>query len=192
MRRVVVPVSVREGHAGDLEQIAALHALSQLATYGPFLHDRARDAVPDEAHAFWTDWFAQQPQRRRALLVAEDSARLVAFGLCEGNASAAMLRALHVRPGRHGEGTGSLLLMRLVATAEQWGARRLHLNVIVHNLNARRFYEAHHWSDTGHRFTHAVGGQLVMVARYVHLSGADQRVTAQHSAASHLHSRDDH
>lgn len=159
-------IQLRSASSADQAAVVALHVLSRTRAYRPFLAPSALKAFPGEVEAFWSRWFAAPPGSDRLLVIAREANDLVGFGLCEVREDRVMIRALHVHPSHQGRGIGTTLLRRLVDAAAGWGFREPVLHVIAQNNQARRFYEAHDWVDTGHRHRHELGGTDVAVVEY--------------------------
>ena len=60
----------------------------------------------------------------------------------------ALLDELYVVPALRGQGIGSALLDRAEAVARQRGAEVLEINVDGEDVDARRFYERHGYTNT--------------------------------------------
>jgi GNAT superfamily N-acetyltransferase len=85
-----------------------------------------------------------------ALLAGDPAAgvALLTFRPCVWDAGpAVLLEELYVRPDVRSRGIGHALLERAVALAEDRGSQTFEINVDEGDTDARRFYEAHGFSD---------------------------------------------
>ena len=132
-----------------------------------------RVATPDDAavaaqmlHDFNVEFDTPTPgpdvlaERLRGLLARDDVAVLlggdppVAIALLTfrpgvwAAGPVALLEELYVRPGMRGEGIGHTVLERAMALARERGSETFEINVDEDDTDARRFYEAHGFSNT--------------------------------------------
>ncbi|QZA19254.1 GNAT family N-acetyltransferase [Mycobacterium malmoense] len=79
---------------------------------------------------------------RRAVLAARQDGRIVGYAmLVRGVADdSAELSKMYVLPDYHGAGVSAALMDLTLATAEEWGVRRVWLGVNQKNQRAQRFY----------------------------------------------------
>lgn len=97
----------------------------------------------------------------RAILTASLGGRIIGYAmLVRGSAGdAAELSKIYVVADHHGGGASTALLDRTLATAEEWGARRVWLGVNRANERAQRFYAKSGFRINGTRTFH-LGSQL--------------------------------
>ncbi|OBK51725.1 GNAT family acetyltransferase [Mycobacterium sp. 1081908.1] len=98
---------------------------------------------------------------RRAILTATRDGRILGYAMVIRDAGddAAELSKIYVLPDQHGTGASAALMDLAVATAQQWGVRRLWLGVNQANQRAQRFYRKHGFEVSGTR-TFRVGAGL--------------------------------
>jgi GNAT superfamily N-acetyltransferase len=122
--------------------------------------------VAEMLHAFNTEFDTPTPsvevltERLRRLLARDDMVALVAGDPATGLAlltfrpgvwddgPVTLLEELYVRPGLRGRGIGHGLLEHALALAHERGSANLEINVDEGDTGARRFYEAHGFSNT--------------------------------------------
>jgi ribosomal protein S18 acetylase RimI-like enzyme len=82
---------------------------------------------------------------RRAIITAARDGRILGYAMVVRDAvdDAAELSKIYVLPDHHGTGVSAALMDRSVATAEEWGVRRVWLGVNQANQRAQRFYLKH-------------------------------------------------
>ncbi|GAB1814280.1 GNAT family N-acetyltransferase [Mycobacterium sp. MUNTM1] len=78
----------------------------------------------------------------RALVTARRDGRIVGYAMLvrDSGADAAELSKIYVLPEYHGGGASTALMGLALATAGEWGARRVWLGVNQANERAQRFY----------------------------------------------------
>jgi ribosomal protein S18 acetylase RimI-like enzyme len=124
-------------------------------TYGPLLTPaEATLLTVAERRTLWQRVLGA-PVPREAAIVAEEAGRVIGLVLTrathdlDGDASTGEIGAIHVEPGRHGQGIGGALLTAGVAHLREAGFRRATLWVLRGNAEARRFYEGQGWRLDG-------------------------------------------
>ena len=96
-----------------------------------------------------------EPRPLEFVWVAEDGGRVVGLVLAtpshdaDATPEVGEIGAIHVEPGRHGQGIGRRLLAAAVDDLRAAGFRRATLWVIRENTEARRFYESNGWQPDG-------------------------------------------
>ena len=120
---------VRSAAAEDAEALATLFLSAREAAY-PAIPRPVHP--PDDVRRWVRSWFTE---RGSEVWLAEEDGEPVALLLVEDD----WLHSLYVRPGRTGEGIGSLLL----DVAKSLRAGGLGLWVFQSNDGARRFYARH-------------------------------------------------
>jgi ribosomal protein S18 acetylase RimI-like enzyme len=97
---------------------------------------------------------------RRAILTAARDGRILGYAMLVRDADddAAELSKIYVLPDHHGAGVSAALMELSVATAEEWGVRRVWLGVNQANERAQRFYRKHSFKVNGTR-TFQVGAR---------------------------------
>jgi ribosomal protein S18 acetylase RimI-like enzyme len=97
---------------------------------------------------------------RRAILTAVRGGRIVGYAmLIRDDDDAVELSKIYVLPDHHGGAVSRALMDRALATAEEWGARRVWLGVNQANERAQRFYAKSGFTISGTR-TFQVGARL--------------------------------
>ncbi len=96
----------------------------------------------------------------RAILTAAQGGRIIGYAvLVRGVADdTAELSKIYVLPDYHGAGVSTALMDLTLATAEEWGARRVWLGVNQGNQRAQRFYAKSGFKVNGTR-TFQVGAR---------------------------------
>ena len=80
---------------------------------------------------------------RRAIITAAQDGRIIGYAMLIRDDSAddsAELSKMYVVPDHHGAGVSTALMERSLATAKEWGMRRVWLGVNQGNQLAQRFY----------------------------------------------------
>ena len=97
---------------------------------------------------------------QRAILTAERDGRIIGYAMLVRGAAGdtAELSKMYVLPEYHGGGVSTALIDLTLATAEEWGARRVWLGVNEANQRAQRFYAKSGFSINGTR-TFQVGAR---------------------------------
>jgi len=136
------PVTVREGDAADLDEVAALRVRSWDDTYRPLIDGGALDHLLDVGQ-HRRDIERVLNENDSLLLVAQDHDHALAgFALSHlARDGEPFLESLHVQPRWRSHGIGARLLR---ATAARWAAgghNSLSLHVVASNLRAKSFYD---------------------------------------------------
>jgi ribosomal protein S18 acetylase RimI-like enzyme len=146
---------LRAARTDEVAALAELHAWSWRVTYGPMLTpDEAALLTVEERRGLWRRALGA-PAAREAVLVAVEAGRVVGLVLAgpshddDGGPDVGEIHAIHVEPGRHGQGIGGQLLGGAVGHLRAAGFTRATLWVIRDNDVARRFYEGQGWSPDG-------------------------------------------
>lgn len=156
---------LRVATPADAQAIAALHASSQQATYGPHLPRSARRRI--SARTFRAKWDHCLAEDGAVVLVTESGGEVSGFSMVRAEDGLwSTLANLHVDRRFHGQGLGSLLLTRSREWALQQGRPYFYLLVLEVNTNARRFYERRGFSKTGAVPGHTLAGHPMAVLRY--------------------------
>jgi ribosomal protein S18 acetylase RimI-like enzyme len=146
---------LRAARPDEVDALAELHAWSWRVTYGPLLTpEEASLLTVEERRRLWERALGA-PAAREAVLVAQEAGRVV--GLVFAGSShdddrgpdVGEIHAIHVEPGRHGQGIGGRLLDAAVDHLRAAGFTRATLWVIRENDEARRFYEGQGWRPDG-------------------------------------------
>lgn len=97
----------------------------------------------------------------RAVLAAARDGRIIGYAMLirDSGADAAELSKIYVLPEYHGGGVSTALMERALATAGEWGARRVWLGVNRANQRAQRFYAKSGFRISGTR-TFQLGADL--------------------------------
>lgn len=97
----------------------------------------------------------------RAVLAAARDGRIIGYAMLirDSCADAAELSKIYVLPEYHGGGVSTALMDRALATAGEWGARRVWLGVNRANQRAQRFYAKSGFRISGTR-TFQLGADL--------------------------------
>lgn len=97
----------------------------------------------------------------RAVLAAARDGRIIGYAMLirDSGADAAELSKIYVLPEYHGGGVSTALMDRALATAGEWGARRVWLGVNRANQRAQRFYAKSGFRISGTR-TFQLGADL--------------------------------
>ncbi|WP_052249675.1 GNAT family N-acetyltransferase [Tateyamaria sp. ANG-S1] len=128
-------VSVRDAEPSDARALAALHAKSWRASYGPYVPKEALGAPLDvNMRARWDTWPAD-----RLILLAEEGGAVLGFAAVVRGA-VPLLDNLHVDPDARSTGIGARLLSMVAARLQGEGSTALRLIVIADNARARHFY----------------------------------------------------
>jgi GNAT superfamily N-acetyltransferase len=157
---VSVPLVLRLARPDEVDALAELHAWSWRIAYGPLLTPaEARLLTVEERRRLWARVLGT-PAPREAAVVAEEAGRLVGLVLVgpSDDAATGEIHAIHVEPGRHGQGIGGRLLGVAVDHLRVVGFDRATLWVIRDNDEARRFYEGHGWRPDGMAKRGPMGG----------------------------------
>ncbi len=95
----------------------------------------------------------------RAIITATRGGRIIGYAMMirEGS-DTAELSKIYVLADHHGSGVATALMELVVATAEEWGARRVWLGVNQANQRAQRFYAKSGFAINGTR-TFQVGAR---------------------------------
>ena len=115
----------------------------------------------------------------RVILTARRDGRIIGYAMLirDATGDSAELSKMYLLPDHHGAGASKALMELALATAEEWGARRLWLGVNQENQRAQRFYAKSGFKVSGTR-TFQVGARreddYVMV-RELGSSGRGQR-----------------
>ncbi|OBH26738.1 acetyltransferase [Mycobacterium sp. E342] len=99
---------------------------------------------------------------RRAIMIAEHDDRITGYAMLirdAGDDDAAELSKIYVAGEYHGTGVAAALMDLALATAGEWGARRVWLGVNQANQRAQRFYAKSGFTVSGTR-TFRVGASL--------------------------------
>ena len=118
--------------------------------------------------ANWRRWLSDR-RPRRAVFVAEEAARPVAFSWVGESREAAdegELYAIYALPEAWGSGAGPALMAAAVGALRSAGFRSAALWVLDDNPRARRFYEREGWSVDGARRTSEHLGVETAEVRY--------------------------
>ena len=127
---------IRAARPPDAAALAAVHAASWRASYGPFVPAEALGAPLDaNMRARWGTWPAE-----RLIRVAEQDGEIVGFGAVERGAPP-LLDNLHVSPAVRSGGIGGALFRAICAGLTAEASAELRLIVIEANPAARRFYQ---------------------------------------------------
>jgi ribosomal protein S18 acetylase RimI-like enzyme len=165
---------IRAGGLGDLEAVAALHALSRQATYREIIPAPALRAITAEKlWETWADRVARESATHR-LYLAETAGELRGFSyLGPGDEiervppGTGVLYAIHVHPDALGRGIGRALMDLCLRTFAGWRFRRAVLWVLDGNDRACRFYERTGWRHDGTVRESSIGGIATRQLRYV-------------------------
>jgi ribosomal protein S18 acetylase RimI-like enzyme len=146
---------LRAARPDEVDALAELHAWSWRVTYGPMLSaQEAALLTVEERRQLWERALGR-PAAREAVIVAEEVGRIVGLVLAgpshddDGTPTVGEIHAIHVEPGRHGEGIGGRLLDAAEAHLRDQGFASATLWVIRQNDEARRFYEGQGWRPDG-------------------------------------------
>lgn len=90
---------------------------------------------------------------QRAIITAAHDGRIIGYAmLIRGDADdTAELSKMYVVPDHHGGGVSTALMERTLATAKEWGMRRVWLGVNQGNQRAQRFYAKNGFKVNGTR-----------------------------------------
>ncbi|GAA4532983.1 N-acetyltransferase [Mycobacterium paraffinicum] len=88
---------------------------------------------------------------QRAVLTAADDDRIVGYAMLIRDGDAAELSKIYVAPEHHGSGVATALMDLALATAREWGVRRVWLGVNQANQRAQRFYAKSGFTVSGTR-----------------------------------------
>jgi GNAT superfamily N-acetyltransferase len=169
-----VESQIRAGGLGDLDAVAALHALSRRTTYQGIIPAWAlRAATAEGLRRTWAERIAREAGTHR-LLVAESGGELCGFSyLGPGDdvervpPDTGVLHAIHVHPAAKGLGVGSALMHLCLRTFADWRCTRAILWVLDGNDQARRFYERKGWRPDGTVRESPIGDVATRQLRYV-------------------------
>jgi GNAT superfamily N-acetyltransferase len=101
-----------------------------------------------------------------ALLVAVHGAEVQGFTFGTAAGRLAELRALHVLPERHGDGTGQALHEAVLAQFTAWGCTAAQLWVVRGNDRAQSFYRRNGWRYDGGTSEHDIAGAVVPILHW--------------------------
>ncbi|OBI26514.1 GNAT family N-acetyltransferase [Mycobacterium sp. E2238] len=93
--------------------------------------------------------YLSDPQR--AVLTAADGDRIIGYAMLIRDGDAAELSKIYVAPEHHGSGVATALMDLALATAGEWGVRRVWLGVNQANQRAQRFYAKNGFTVSGTR-----------------------------------------
>jgi ribosomal protein S18 acetylase RimI-like enzyme len=98
---------------------------------------------------------------RHAIITAAQGGRIIGYAMLVRGATddTAELSKIYVLPDHHGGGVSNALMDLALATAEEWGVRRVWLGVNQGNQRAQRFYVKSGFRINGTR-TFQVGARL--------------------------------
>ena len=91
---------------------------------------------------------------RRAIITATQDGRIIGYAMLirdDGADDTAELSKMYVVSDRHGAGASTALMERALATAKEWGVRRIWLGVNQGNERAQRFYAKSGFGVSGTR-----------------------------------------
>jgi GNAT superfamily N-acetyltransferase len=91
---------------------------------------------------------------RRAIITAAQDGRIVGYAMLirdDRTEDTAELSKMYVVPDHHGAGVSTALMERTLATAKEWGVRRVWLGVNQGNQRAQRFYAKNGFEVSGTR-----------------------------------------
>lgn len=90
---------------------------------------------------------------RRAVITAERDGRILGYAMLvrDDAGETAELSKIYVLPDQHGAGVAAALMSLALATAGDWGARRVWLGVNQANQRAQRFYAKSGFTVNGTR-----------------------------------------
>lgn len=93
---------------------------------------------------------------RRAIITAARDGRIIGYAMLirdddDGADDTAELSKMYVVPDHHGGGVSTALMERTLATAKEWGMRRVWLGVNQGNQRAQRFYAKNGFTVNGTR-----------------------------------------
>jgi GNAT superfamily N-acetyltransferase len=152
-----VTIVIRDGGAGDVAVVGALHALSRFKTY-----DFIDGYRPEPLQAAWRHRFEAEQATHR-LLIASVAEAVVGFAYVgEG-----CLYAIHVHPEWLGKGAGAALMEAARKALRELGFDRAVLWVVEGNERACRFYERDGWTLSGQRRVSDMDGVVTAQLEYV-------------------------
>jgi GNAT superfamily N-acetyltransferase len=161
-----VVVQIRPARADDLKGVGRVHARSRSAAYAGLVPAEALARVtPDAQAAVWRERVAAAPSPA-ALLVAVHGAEVQGFTFGTAAGRLAELRALHVLPERHGDGTGQALHEAVLAEFTAWGCTAAQLWVVRGNERAQSFYRRNGWRYDGRTSEHDIAGAVVPILHW--------------------------
>lgn len=152
MESLIRTVHVAAADSGAAVELAAVAALTFPLACPP-------TAAPENIAAFvaanlsaerFADYLADP---HRAVLTASCDGRIIGYAMLirEPGGVAAELSKIYVLPAYHGGGASTALMDRALATAGEWGARRVWLGVNQANQRAQRFYDKSGFEISGTR-----------------------------------------
>lgn len=142
---------IRNATPADLEGVAPLwHAL-----YAQQRREGMQVEVSPDGHRRWVESLTPVLGRFALVVVAEADGRLIAFvagrirslPLYFGGERAGFVSEGYVEESYRRRGIGTLALERVLTWFEEQQIRRVELQVVVNNDDARRFYRRHGWSE---------------------------------------------
>jgi GNAT superfamily N-acetyltransferase len=98
---------------------------------------------------------------QRAIITAAQNGRIIGYAMLirdDGADDTAELSKMYVVADHHGAGVSTALMERTLATAKEWGMRRMWLGVNQGNRRAQRFYAKNGFKVNGTR-TFQVGAR---------------------------------
>jgi ribosomal protein S18 acetylase RimI-like enzyme len=140
---------VRTASERDLSAIRALMIETWHATYDAIYGPERVAEITDEWHSV-AALKARLTRPSSEFLVADDGKEIagMAFAASSTTDSATLvLHQLYVRPSRHGQGIGGMLIKEIEGCFP--AARKIRLEVEEANVPAVRFYQAHGFVETG-------------------------------------------
>ncbi|MEE2851481.1 MAG: GNAT family N-acetyltransferase [Actinomycetota bacterium] len=143
---------VASADSGDAVELAAVAAQTfPLACPPAASPDNITSFIEANLSADRFDEYLKDPDR--ALLTARHDGRIIGYAMLVrgAGADAAELSKIYVLPEYHGVGASTALMGLALATAGDWGARRVWLGVNQENQRAQRFYLKSGFTIAGNR-----------------------------------------
>lgn len=144
-------MSVEVAIAGpvDAEALAELHFLSHTTSFAAFASaEWVQSRRLENYRKQWQEFLetaALEDSRARAWKVVDGGSVAGMVKVQPSTDTEAQLNSMHVHPGRHRQGIGTMLMDAAVAFMREMGYRTATLGVIQANTAARAMYERSGW-----------------------------------------------
>ena len=142
MEPLTLQVHLATTQSVDADELAAIAARTfPLACPPSIASENIASFIDSNLSATRFAEYLSDPQR--AVLTAQQDGRIIGYAMLirdDGADDTAELSKMYVVSDHHGAGASTALMERTLATAKEWGMRRVWLGVNQENRRAQRFY----------------------------------------------------